>query len=275
MKQLVLWSTVVSGLVCAAAAAQSDSQTTDQSLALREGATVFGLLLGKDTVASVASRVQLQDGSICKLVARKDECRPSYEIDALGYLRNKDDAILIGEHADLRPGDVNIFFAKFSVDGEYLTGTFYNDTLISLSVGGKYSSENIDFNVDPKALIASFDKKYKRNSPLVKSLTDNGVTDRYTYFSWQDSTSTFEVTLTRHESLLVNKVSCLRNLQTFLSLPDLYHRLKHRCEGSSETYQMEYRSPNLYMHAFEHARRMKDEAEAQKNAASSQRINKY
>lgn len=277
MKLLALYA-AISILASATATAQTDSlKAEEQTTPPRDGVAVFGLLLGNDTVVEVESKVQLQDGSICKITRSTEDCRPTLEIKTLGFLNNKDDSVTVGKYVDVRSSAANVLFAKFSVDGEYLTGTFFKDTLVALAVTGQYTGDNLDFNVDVKALMASFDKKYKKKaSPFVKTSTENGVTNKYTYHVWRDTTGTFEVHLTRHDSILVNKVACLQYLRVVLSASaDLHARLKHRCEGSFVDHELDYRAPKLYMQAFDYARQLKAVADAQKGKAATQRVNKY
>jgi hypothetical protein len=169
-----------------------------------------------------------------------------------------------------------VLFAKFSVDGEYLTGTFFRDTLVAISVTGRYS-DDLDSNVDVKALMASFDKKYKKQPPpFVRTETNNGITDKYTYHVWKDTAGAFDIQLTRHDSLLINKVACLQLLKTLLSVSaDLYASAKHRCEGSLVHHKLDYRAPELYKQAFDHARQLEATAEALKTQAATKRIDKY
>jgi hypothetical protein len=87
------------------------------------------------------------------------------------------------------------------------------------------------------------------------------VTYKYTYHRWKDSTGSFEIQLTRKDEILVNKIACLQ--------------LKYRCEGSTVSYQLDYRAPELYMQAFEHARQLEASEEAKKTDAKTNRVNKY
>jgi hypothetical protein len=260
-------------LVYASAFAQPQSDTA--SVESREGA-VFGLLLGKDNSKEVASRVQLPERSICKIVSHSKECQSTYEIATLGYLRSKDTSIAISPYVGIPPTDAGVFFAKFSVDGEHLFGTFYNDTLIAIAVTGKYSDTNLDSDVDTKSLLTSFNKKYKKVSTSVKTSTQDGVTDKYTYYVWKDSEERFEVHFTRHDSILVNKLACLSWLRGMAKISiDMYKRLEHKCEGSYDEYQLEYRAPQLYGQAFEQSRKLEAEVEARKKNETSNRVNRY
>jgi hypothetical protein len=276
MKLLAIFA-AMSIVISATAAAQTDSpKVEEQAIPARDGATVFGLLLGQDKLTDVESRVQLPEGSICKIVRSKKECRPTYEIEKLGYIRNRGNSIPIDEYGGVSPSAADVLFAKFSVDGEYLTGTFFKGTLVALSVTGKYGND-LDSSVDATALMASFDKKYKKQgSPFVKSSTENGVTDKYTYRLWRDTVGKFDIQLTRHDSILVNKVACLQYLRTMLSLSkDIYDQIKHQCDGSSVDHKLVYLAPELYLQAFEQARQLEAAEEAQKKKASTNRVNKY
>ena len=276
MKLIAIYA-AMSIVISATAAAQTDSpKVEEQAIPTRDGATVFGLLLGHDKLTDVESRVQLPEGSICKIVRSKEECRPTYEIETLGYLRNRDSSVAVSKYVGISPSAADVLFAKFSVDGEYLTGTFFKSTLVAISVTEKYG-DDLDSSVDATALMASFDKKYKKQAPpYVKTSTEDGVTDKYTYRLWRDTTGKFDIQLTRHDSILVNKVACLQNLRTILSLSkDIYDRVKHRCDGSFVDYKLVYRAPELYMQAFEQARQLEAAEEAQKKKASTNRVNKY
>jgi hypothetical protein len=261
------------------AGAQTDSLDAIQSTSTRAGPMVFGLLLGRDNVEDVASRVQLQDDSFCKIIQSKEGCRKTYEITDLGWLKDKGNSVSISEYGELRPVDAEVFFAKFSVDGEYLTGTFFKGTLAAISITGRFEGDTLDSSVDSKALIASFDKKYKKTVPTMKSTSEHGITDKYTYYAWKESANSFEVLLTRHDSILVNKLACLQNLQrlqrVLSGVPSVYASIKQKCGGSFVEHELTYREPKLYMQAFELSRQLKANAEASKKKAASHRVNKY
>ncbi len=264
-------------VISATAAAQTDSpKVEEQAIPTRDGATVFGLLLGRDKLTDVESRVQHPEDSICKILRSKEECRPTYEIKTLGYLENRDTSVAVGKYVGVSQSAADVLFTKFSVDGEYLTGTFFKSTLVALSVTGKYG-DDLDSSVDATELMASFDRKYKKQGPpFVKTSTENGVTDKYTYRLWRDTTGMFDIQVTRHDSILVNKVACLQYLRTVLSISkNIYDRIKHKCDGSFVDYKLVYRAPELYRQAFEQARQLEAAEEAQKKKASTNRVNKY
>lgn len=263
-------------VISATAAAQTDSpKVEEQTIPIRDGATVFGLLLGHDKFKDIESRVK-HPSEGCKLMPALESCRPPYEIKELGWLKNRGNSVAISKYIAVSLSASNVLFAKFSVDGENLTGTFFKDTLVALSVNEQFS-DHLDSTVDTKALMASFDKKYKKQVPtFVKTETDSGVIDKYTYHVWRDRTDTFDIHLTRHDSILVNKLACLQYLQNLLSISkDMYDSLKSRCYGSYVEYDLDYRAPALYLQAFEQARKLKASAEAEKGKAATKRVNKY
>jgi len=264
MKLLVLYATIFINFSTAVAAQTGMPKVEEQVTSTKESAPVFGLFLGSDKLADIELKVQHPDGSICKIIRSKDECRPTYEIKISGYLRNRGNSVYISKYSEVSPSITEVLFTKFSVDGEHLTGTFYKNALIALSVTDKYG-DDLDTSVDTAALMASFDKKYKKQgSPFIKTSNENGVTYKDTYHRWRDSTGTFEIHLTRKDEILVNKIACLQHLRNYVSIPSLYNRLKYRCEGSTVSYQLDYRTPELYMQAFEYARQLEASEEAKK-----------
>jgi hypothetical protein len=278
MKLLALYAAIFV-LASATATAQTDTQKAeDKPVTPREG-TVFGLLLGQDTVAEVASRVRHQDHSTCVISIReKKECRPTYEIDSFGYLDIRGDSVTVREYSSTSPvtlSEADVLFTKFSVDGEYLTGTFFKDRLVALSVNSRYRSK-LDSDVDTKALVASFDKKYKKQaSPFVKTQPDRGggVTYKTTEHVWKDPTDTFTVRLTRNDSVPNNKLACLKFDQVMVSIG--VPSSSSTCYGPRTDYQLDYRAPELYAQAFSLARQLEADAKAQKDNAATKRVNKY
>lgn len=276
MKLLALFAAILI-IVSAPVAAQTNSSKVDeQAIPARDGAKVFGLVLGRDTLKDVEVKVHHPDGSICKIDSSKEECRPTYEIKTSGYLSHRGNSLYVSKYSEVSPSSAELLFAKFSIDGEHLTGTFFKNTLIALSVNNKYG-DDLDSSVDAASLRASFDKKYKKQGPpFVKTSTDDGITDKYTYLQWRDSTGTFDIQLTRHDSILVNKAACLQHLRTFLSISQgMYDRSKHLCEGSFFNYQLDYRATEMYVQAFDLTRKLEAAEKTKKKNASTDRVNKY
>jgi hypothetical protein len=276
MKLLALYATM-SIVVATTVAAQTNSPKTEgQVVATKDSAAVFGLFLGRDKLTDVELKVQHPEGSICKIIRSSEECRPTYEIKTSGYLSHRGNSVHVSKYSEVSPSTAEVLFAKFSVDGEHLTGTFFKNTLIAISVTGQYG-DDLDSSVDAAALITSFNKKYKRQgSPFIRTSNENGVTDKVTYHRWGDSTGIFDVQLTRKDEILVNKIACLQYQRTILSISqDVYNMIKYRCEGSTVSYQLDYRAPELYLQAFEHARQLETAEEAKKTNAKTNRVNKY
>ena len=288
MKLLALYAAIFV-LASATATAQTDTQKAeDKPVTPREG-TVFGLLLGQDTVAEVASRVRHQNSSGCQMsIGGKEislggkECRPTYKIESYGLLDIRGDSVMVrvSEDSSKRSFPVtlsaaDVLFAKFSVDGENLTGTFFKDRLVALSVDSFGSG--LDRDVDTKALVASFDKKYKKQAPpFAKTEPDRGgggVTYKTTEQVWKDPTDTFTVRLTRNDSVPNNKLACLRIDQVMVSAG--VSSSKAACDGPLTKYKLDYRAPELYAQAFSLARQLEADAKAQKDNAATKRVNKY
>ena len=288
MKLLALYAAIFV-LASATATAQTDTQKAeDKPVTPREG-TVFGLLLGQDTVAEVASRVRHQNiSSGCKIsIGGKEisiggkECRPTYKIDSYGQFDIRGNSVMVSLSEDSSKSSsmvtlsaADVLFAKFSVDGENLTGTFFKDRLVALSVDS-YGS-GLDSNVDTKALVASFDKKYKKQAPpFVKTQPDRGggVTYKTTEHVWKDPTDTFTVRLKRNDSAPNNKLACLQIDQVLVSAG--VSSSASQCYGPLTNYQLDYRAPELYAQAFNLARQLEADAKAQKDNAATKRVNKY
>ena len=265
-------------------AKETDSlKIKEQAKSTKDGAAVFGLFLGRDNLKDVALKVKLQKDSNCKISSLIKECRPTYEIEKRGNLERLGYSVNIQEDSvyydvdGVSPNKAEVLFTKFSIDGEYLTGTFFKNTLIALSVNSSSLGKDLDSSVDVAALMASFDNKYKKEEPpFVKTSTISGVTYKETYFQWRDLTGKFDIQLTRMDSILVNKSDCLQDLKVLLNISlDYYNRSKYRCEGSFVKYRLDYRAQELYEQAFDQARKLKEEKEAQKNKAKTDRLNKF
>jgi len=278
-----LWLACLPLLPCFAGAQNKESESSvypsplteeGQKAMPRDGVKIFGLLLGRDSFDDVASLVKLQPNSLCSSGSRNENCKATLEVQDLGWVNdNNGRSIAISRHGDIKPSDLGINFAKFMIDGEYITGTFFQTKLVGIAVNGKYSDE-LNAPFDSKALITSFDKKYRKSKSSKSQNSEHGVTHKYTYYSWQEATGAFEVNLEKREKLILNKIACLKYAEAFVST-SYYGIMRGDCDESFDMYKLSYRSSELYSQAFQRARQFDDNIKSAKSKSAGEKINKY
>jgi hypothetical protein len=242
--------------------------------------TVFGLALGRDKLIDVANKAVMRERKDCGLSNLSGSvCDYPYEKQSTLSLYNLSDSsknIYIFDSNNALFRDLHLFSTKFYINGENLVGTFSNDVLISLELESEYNNRiPTDLNI-PNLMVALNKKHQRQKDQVFPSRIFEGFLIKHTLYHWKTFDGKTGIFIDREDSILVNKAACLDKSRRALDISlTLYNAMRNRCDGNSVFYSLHYRAVPLFGEVYKKAQQLLANKNAEENAASKRRLNKF